>query len=261
MTQPALIDPNALQDLQVIDSEGSKVGKVNAVFLENATGHPSWAAVKTGLFGGHVTLVPLDNATADADELSVPFTKDTIKDAPHHDPDADLTPAEEAELFRHYGITHSSTGQVGTSETQQVQAQEQVASQGHDTSGPNTDTAMTRSEERLRVGTEQVETGKARLRKYIVTENVTKTVPVTHEEVRVEREPITDANRDAALSGAELTEEEHEVVLHAERPVVTTETVPVERVRLATETVQSEQEVTSKVRSEQIEQVADDSKR
>ena len=79
---------------------------------------------------------------------------------------------------------------------------------------------MTRSEERLHVGTEQVETGRARLRKYIVTENVTQTVPVSHEEVRVEREPITDANRGEAMSGGDLTEEEHEVTLHAERPVV-----------------------------------------
>ena len=65
-------------------------------------------------------------------------------------------------------------------------------------------------------------------------------VPVTREEVRVEREPITDANREAALSGPDISEEEHEVVLHEERPVVQTEAVPVERVRLDTETVTDE---------------------
>ena len=96
---------------------------------------------------------------------------------------------------------------------------------------------MTRSEERLRVGTEQVETGRARLRKYVVTEQQSVDVPISREEVRVEREPITDANRGEALSGTEITEDEHEIVLHEERPVVTTETVPVERVRLGTETV------------------------
>ena len=78
-------------------------------------------------------------------------------------------------------------------------------------------------------------------------------VPVTREEVRVEREPITDANRGDALSGAAITEEEHEVVLHAERPVVTTEAVPVERVRLGTETVTEQETVTGEVRKEQIE--------
>ena len=79
---------------------------------------------------------------------------------------------------------------------------------------------MTRSEEELRVGTERSRAGRVRLRKYVVTEQVTKTVPVSHEEVRIEREPITDENVDAATAGPEISAEEHEVVLHAERPVV-----------------------------------------
>lgn len=112
---------------------------------------------------------------------------------------------------------------------------------------------MTRSEEQVRVGTESVETGRARLRKYIVTENVTTTVPVSHEEVRVVREPITEENRGDAVRGNDLTEEEHEVTLHAEQPVVQKETVPVERVRLDTETVTGEQEVTEEVRKERID--------
>jgi uncharacterized protein (TIGR02271 family) len=112
---------------------------------------------------------------------------------------------------------------------------------------------MTRSEEQLRVGTQQVEAGRARLRKYVVTENVTQTVPVSHEEVRVEREPITDANRGASYDGPAISEEEHEVVLHAEQPVVEKEAVPVERVKLDTETVREEQTVSDEVRKEQIE--------
>ena len=112
---------------------------------------------------------------------------------------------------------------------------------------------MTRSEEQLRVGTETVEAGRARLRKYVVTENVSTTVPVSHEEVRVEREPITDANRDAALSGEPISEEEHEVTLRAERPVVAKEAVPVERARLTTETVTEDAAVNETVRKEHIE--------
>lgn len=112
---------------------------------------------------------------------------------------------------------------------------------------------MTRSEEHLRVGTEQVETGRAHLRKYVVTEQQSVQVPVSREEVRVEREPITDANRDQALTGGQITEEEHEIVLHADRPVVQTEAVPVERVRLVTETITEDQTVTGEVRKEQID--------
>ena len=112
---------------------------------------------------------------------------------------------------------------------------------------------MTRSEERLHVGTEQVRAGRARLRKHVVTENVTQTVPVSHEEVRVEREPITNASRGDARSGPDISEEEHEVTLNAERPVVNKETVPVERVRLGTETVTDNQEVSETLRKEQID--------
>ena len=113
---------------------------------------------------------------------------------------------------------------------------------------------MTRSEEQLRVGTETVEAGRARLRKYVVTENVSTTVPVSHEEVRVEREPITGANRDTALSGEPISEEEHEVTLRAERPVVAKEAVPVERARLTTETVTEDAAVNETVRKERIEE-------
>ena len=77
----------------------------------------------------------------------------------------------------------------------------------------------------------------ARLRKHVVTEQQQVTVPVSHEELRVEREPITDANRGDAYDGPSISEEEHEVTLRAERPVVSTETEAVERVRLGTETV------------------------
>ena len=82
---------------------------------------------------------------------------------------------------------------------------------------------------------------------------MTQTIPVTHEEVRIEREPITDANAAAATDGPAISEEEHEVTLHAERPVVDKETVPVERVRLGTEQVTEQHEVNESVRKEQIE--------
>ncbi|HEX8508504.1 MAG TPA: PRC and DUF2382 domain-containing protein [Propionibacteriaceae bacterium] len=124
---------------------------------------------------------------------------------------------------------------------------------GHDTSGPTTDDAMTLSEERVNVGVQRREAGRARLRKYVVTENVTQTVPVSREEVRIEREPITDANIGNATSGPAISEEEHEVILHEERPVVQKEAVPVERVRLDTETVTENVTVNEEVRKEQID--------
>ncbi len=116
---------------------------------------------------------------------------------------------------------------------------------------------MTRSEEELAVGKTSRETGRARLRKYVVTENVETTVPVQREEVRIEREPITDANIDNATDGPAISEEEHEVTLHAEEPVVEKRAVPKERVRLDKETVTEERTVSDEVRKERIEAEGD----
>ncbi len=235
------INPDTVTGAEVKGADGSTLGKVDTLYLDNKTGEPEWAAVKSGMFGNHVSLVPLSQAQFDGTALTVPFGKEQLKTAPHLDPDTELSPEAEQDLYKHYGLDYG-------------QPSAPPKGQGKDTSGPTTDDAMTRSEEQLKVGTEQVQTGTARLRKHIVTENVSHTVPVSREEVRVQREPITDANRDQAMGGSELSEEEHEVTLHAEQPVVTKETVPVERVRLGTETVSGEETVSDSVRKEQIEQ-------
>jgi uncharacterized protein (TIGR02271 family) len=229
----------------VVDSNGSKIGKVGQVYLDDDTGQPEWATVQTGMFGTSESFIPLREASFNNGDLAVPFSKDKVKDAPTVATDGHLEPAEEEGLYRYYGLTFGDRGaddRAGTG-----------SPVGRDVSGPETDNAMTRSEERLHVGTERQETGRARLRKHIVTENVTTTVPVAREEVRIEREPITDANRGAAMSGGDLTEEEHEVVLTEERPVVAKETVPVERVRLDKDTITEQQEVSEQVRKEEID--------
>jgi len=235
-----------------------KLGTVGEVYLDDETGSPEWATVRTGLFGTKEAFVPLADADIADGELRVPFDKDKVKNAPHIDSEGHLSPAEEEELYRYYGNGNGfGTGtapvaDLGSRDTVERDTAERDTV-GHDTSGPTTDDAMTRSEEHLNVGTQRVEKGRARLRKYVVTENVTQTVPVSHEEVRLEREPITDANVGNALDGPAISEEEHEVVLHAERPVVAKEAVPVERVRLDTETVTDQQTVNEQVRKEQIE--------
>jgi uncharacterized protein (TIGR02271 family) len=247
-----------------------KLGTVGEVYLDDETGRPEWATVRTGLFGTKESFVPLADADLNGEDLRVPYDKDKVKNAPHIGTDGHLSPAEESELYRYYGVGSQDSSALVTDTTtthgtlgQETVDQETVGhgTVGHDTSGPTTDNAMTRSEEHLNVGTRQVESGRARLRKYVVTENVTRTVPVSHEEVVLEREPITDANVGDALDGPAISAEEHEVVLHAERPVVDKEAVPVERVRLDTETVTEQQTVTDTVRKEQVELDGDDTVR
>ena len=78
-------------------------------------------------------------------------------------------------------------------------------------------------------------------------------MPVSHEDATFAREPITEANRDAAMTGIDITEAEHEVTLHADRIVVDKNAVPVERVRMDTQTVTEDQQISETVRKEQIE--------
>ncbi|MBW4720071.1 DUF2382 domain-containing protein [Saccharothrix obliqua] len=112
--------------------------------------------------------------------------------------------------------------------------------------------SVTRFEERLDVGTRRVETGRVRLVKHVVTEQQTVTVPVTHEEVRVVREP---ADGD---TGEAFTEQEAEVTLHGEEPVVSKRVEPVEKVRLDKETVTEQREVGDQVRKERVDVERDD---
>jgi uncharacterized protein (TIGR02271 family) len=238
-------DVQSWRGMTAVDSNGDKVGKVDEIYLDRSSGEPEWATVNTGLFGMRTSFVPLSEAQSGDDVIRLAYTKDEIKDAPNIDADGELSNEEEQRLYEYYGRTDYGDWDGETDRTE--------GTRGRDTSGPTTDDAMTRSEEELRVGTERREAGRARLRKSVVTEEVTKTVPVQREEVRVEREPITDANRDSALDGPEISEEEHEVVLHEEAPVVEKRTVPKERVRLETDTRADEETVTGSVRKERID--------
>ena len=233
----------------------SKLGTIDSLYADREDGDLTFATVNTGKFGSKTSFVPLGEATLQGDNVVVADDEELVSSAPQIDEDSDLSPEEEQRLYAHYGL--SGNENYNAQFTAGTGMGNEHGTVGHDTSGPTTDNAMTRSEEQLRVGTESVEAGRARLRKYVVTENVTQTVPVSHEEVRLEREPITDANVGNALDGPAISEEEHEVVLHAERPVVAKEAVPVERVRLDTETVQEQQAVSEQVRKEQIELDAD----
>ncbi len=226
----------------VIDSNNDTVGDAGQVYLNDVTDQPEWVTVKTGLFGSKESFVPLVGSQVTGAGVVVAYPKDVIKDAPRIDADGHLSESEIDQLYRHYQV-----------EGAQTQAADITSVDDQETSGGRTDSAMTLSEERLHVGTEKRETGRVRLRKYVVTKNVTQTVPVTHEEVRLEREPITDSGGDPAVGGAEIGADEQEVVLTEERVVTSKEAVPVERVKLSTESVTEDRDVTEEVRSERIE--------
>jgi stress response protein YsnF len=248
-------------------SDGEKIGKVGQLFLDDETGEPEFVTVNTGFFGTSESFVPVTDAEMSSDRLTVPYTKDHVKDAPNVDVDGGhLDPSEEQRLYAHYGRTYTPpNGQAGigapvtgTAGVGTGNVAEPATGTASDTeSDTASDTAMTRSEEHLEVGTTSQEAGRARLRKYVTTEMETHTVPVRKERAVVETEPITSDNMDEATSGPDISEDEHEVVLHEERPVTETVTEPVERVRLGTETTTEEEQVSGEVRKEQIETEGD----
>jgi uncharacterized protein (TIGR02271 family) len=216
------------------DQGHDKIGRVGNVYVDDSTGQPEWLTVNTGMFGRRETFVPVEPAEVRGSEVVVPFERERITNAPNVDADAagHLSEQDEATLYEYYGMTHP-TIPAGT-----------VKRTG--------DKAMTRSEQQLRVGTSTRETGRVHLRKYVVTEDERQTVPVHKETVRLEREPITDANRGAAMSGPDISDADYEVVRHEEEPVVATETVPKERVRLTKDEATEQQTVGGKVRKERI---------
>jgi uncharacterized protein (TIGR02271 family) len=232
-----------------VDSDGDKIGSIDEIYMDTDTGKPEWLAVKTGMFGSKVTFVPIAEASEADGDVKLPYDKQQVKDAPNAEADGELSQEEESALYQHYGLNYSEA----SSDSGLPRGEGREDTVGRDTSGPTTDDAMTRSEEELRVGTTKRESGRARLRKYVVTEQVQKTVPVQREEVRVEREPITDANVGQANDGPAISEEEHEVTLHEEEVVVEKRAVPKERVRLDKDTVTDEKQVSEEVRKEQIE--------
>lgn len=285
-----MINTNEIQNLlagggTVVGNDGEKIGKFGQVFLDDETGNPEWVTVRTGLFGMSESFIPLEGASVQGDTVTVAYDKQMVKDAPRiDDENGHLSREDEEELYRYYNRSYQQMQDVDAHSRRETDAvlpsdpagvsEESVGGVAEYTdrdargdlfdrdtnagltdrdASRTTDDSLTRSEEQLRVGTENVESGRVRLRKYVVTENVTTTVPVSREEVRVEREPITDADATGAVIGDDLSEEEVEVTLHEERPVVDKETVPVERVRLDKETVTDEEQVSEQVRKERIE--------
>lgn len=202
----------------ILDPRGEKIGTIDQVYLNLETDEPEWALVDRGLFGRRSTFVPVGSARPTGEDVTVEVAKDQVKSAPDMEGDAELSPMEEAELLRHYG------------------------------SGRPEQT-MTRSEEELHVSTVRRPHTRVRLRKYVVTEMVTKTVPVRHEEVRLEREPVSEADATSAPSA----DGAYEMVLHEEQLVIEKRVVPTERVRLVKETIFEERTVGGEVRKEQIE--------
>lgn len=160
---PITDDAVQMRGMAAVAGDGDKLGTIEDIYLDRETGKPEWMTLKTGLFGGHLSFVPLAEAGREGDTITVPYDKATVKDAPRVGADGELSEPEEADLYRYYGLEYSEA----------------------------------------------------------------------------------------------RSEEEHEVVLHAEEPVVDKRAVAKERVRLDKDVVRDEHTVTDDVRKERIDVDAD----
>jgi uncharacterized protein (TIGR02271 family) len=230
----------------VLDLDGDTVGRIGQVYVDPA-GAPSWATIRTGFLGSSEPFFPLEGAAFEGKDVRVPFSKDAVANSPRVESDEELSIEHADALVDHYA---SQGGRVTGGRGDGVP--------DGDPADSAPDAAMTRSEERLHVGTRTAERGRVRLRKHIVAEQQTITVPVSREEAVLVREPLTEADLAAAVAGRELSEEEHEIVLHGEIVMTVKDIVPVERIRLSTSRVTTEQQVTVDVRKEQIELTSPD---
>ena len=273
--------PENLIGHQVLDSEGSNVGKIKQVFLDDRTGEPTWVSVHTGLFGMKETLVPLQGAQPVEEDIQVPYDKATVKDAPQVDADRHVSPEDEAivrEHFdRHGGVPLQSREEsdrfagpregeaMGTEQEEHLRGTpagmgtEAAAGTGHRsderlrgrTGEDEEEISVVRHEEEVDIGVERRESGQARMHKTVESERFDETVPLHHDELEVERRPITDPSQ--VTDEGTMEEGEESFTLYEERPVVSKKQVPVEQVRVRKRDVAHEEHVEGERRKERIE--------
>jgi hypothetical protein len=197
MSDPDLDTVLGWRGRAVRDRDGEKLGRVGDLYLDGATDRPAFAGIRTGLFGRHESIVPLDGAREQDDELILPFAAAHVRDAPRLDPDEALSEEEEDALLEHYGGGPSTAGAEGRRDATGVRPGEVAGEPPEDAGGDapapaqaGAQDAMTRSEEELVTGaTPMRPTERVRLKKVRVTDHVTRTVPVRREEIRLETDP------------------------------------------------------------------------
>jgi len=219
-----------MRDAPVYDNAGEKIGTVEEIFYDHQSNVPEWIGIGTGFFGTKRVLVPVSGAQVTDEGLMVAYAKDHVKDSPDIDDD-EISEQTEADLTAYYGLDYRS--------------REESAATAREATGGE---SVTRAEEEIEVGKRAVDAGSARLRKWVETEPVALDVELRHEVARVTREPI-----DQPVSDHDFTEEQVEVPLHAEKPVVQKQAVAKERVGLEKDVKSETETVRDELKKERVE--------
>ncbi len=253
---------------QIADVTGRPYGTLDELFVGRTTGEPEFGIVTVDRIGGGGTkrvAVPLEAARPQGDVILLPLDRHRVREAPEVQRTVDSIPPEAGE--RIVAFFAGARQSDATAPLPAVTAETAAIAPTAATPPPAAPVAavageeveVTRSEEELVVDKEAHVTERVRLRKVIVEEEVTVTVTLRREELRVEREPV-DASHVADVDhlergtgDAQLTEGELEFVLLAEEPVVQKRVVPVERIKVARDTIVDQRRITDQVRKERVE--------
>jgi len=260
----------------VYDNAGSKIGKVDDLFLDE-NDQPEYVGVKMGFLGTSSTLIPFQMATVDDERQAIVVStdKDTAKNGPAFDDDREITPEFENQIYSYYGLSHSSgsegSGSYGSYYSEQStdagtvgpgmsmgdtesgefrehgREQEGVNQPGDDLEDED-ELRVQRSEEELRAGTREREAGSLNVRKRVRTDREQVRVPVKHEEVNVERVPVNEE-----ASGAEIGEDEVSVPVVEEEVVTDKRAVVKEELNIRKDVVEDEEVVEEDVRKEEVD--------
>jgi hypothetical protein len=265
-----MIDSNAIDRVigsTAYDRDGDRLGRVGQIYVDSTSGRPMWASVHTGLFGLDESLVPLDDASWDGDELRVPYEKNLVKDAPRIDSHREIEAHEQQELWRYYGLTETGShldghgwddarverGRLGGDSVGDESAgrgsifDELMAGDRResDLSGSDRDRQERDRHEHDRIGREPIDrddtrredSGRATVRKYVAAENDY----VDHESGRLDRDPaahtsVTDEARTTSSNEAN-PDVVVRVVVNQDASGDTNATSSSERVRIEIDTV------------------------
>ncbi len=254
----------------VQDPNGEKIGKVDDLFLDESD-QPEYVGVKMGFLGTKSTLIPFSIATVRDDQgvIEVSQPKSTVKDGPAFDDDREITPEFEREVYGYYGLQQTGSteergsyagysGEVGPGMREGDTESGEFVGHSEDDEGVNQsegsdlddrdELRVQRTEEELAAGTREVEAGSMRVRKRVRTDREQIEVPTRHEEVSVERVPVS-----GDASEAEIGEDEVVVPVTEEEVVVSKRPVAKEEVRIRKDVVEDTEVVEEDVRREEVD--------
>jgi uncharacterized protein (TIGR02271 family) len=263
---------------EVYDQSGSKIGKVDDLFVDEGD-NPEYIGVKMGFLGTSSTLIPWEAVSSTDDEgraITVAADKETAKNGPAFDDDREITPEFEQQVYSYYGLSRSSGSESGSygsyySDETDAGTVGPGMSMGDTESGEFREHALTdegvnqsrgddlededelrvqRTEEELAAGTREREAGALNVRKRVRTDRERIEVPTRHEEVTVERVPVSEGT---AATEAQIGEDEVSVPVTEEEVVVEKRPVAKEEVRIRKDVVEDTEVVEEDVRREEID--------